>query len=361
MGSFKIIESNTKAAKFLVEDVDLSIVNSVRRIILSEIPNAAFEFDPYNEKNGITISVNTTSLHNEFLAHRISLVPLCFDEDEIESFDPSKYRFVLKKKNDSSEMVSVTTKDFEIYDENNVKYDTKFRNKIFPANDITKDHILLTKLKPNPYDLSKGEEVDIECFASINVAKEHARWSPVSKCAFFNVVDEESAKRAEAEVPSHLKNKFQYLDKQRYYKKNAYDEPCLFEFHIDSECKLTPKYLFGKALDILKTQVNHFVDNLDTLEINEVNGMHSLSLMGYTHTLLNVLQSMIYNSNFRVKKPSENPLEFIGYHQSHPLDNKMVLKIKFKDASSSVHEFIRKECTVITNYINDLEEKWKAM
>lgn len=361
MGTFTALELSNKVGNFIIEDIDLSIVNSLRRIIISEVPNVAFAFEPYSDNNGITVHKNTCALHNEILGHRISLIPLCFDADEIENFEPKKYRFVLSKKNVSQEILNVTTNDFDIYDENNVKYDAAFKKKIFPADPITKEHILITRLKPNMYDISKGEEIDIECYASVNTAKEHARWNPVSKCSFYNVVDENITKQMEKTLKPEEKNTFNCLDKYRYFKKNQYDEANQFHFSIESECRLTPKYLFGKAIEILISQINNFQNSLDDIDIVNINDMNVINIMGSSHTLLNVLQSLIYNENFRNKPPNQNPLEFIGYHQSHPLDNKMVLKIKFKENNQNVRVFLKAECARIVAYLAKLKDKWNTV
>lgn len=353
--AFTIIESSGSKLKFLVEDVDVSIVNSIRRIILAEIPNVAIAFDPTQEQNDIIIHSNTCSLHNEFLAHRISLIPLHFDANEIESFDPTKYKFVLKKKNTGTDSILITTNDFDIYDENNVKYENIVRNKIFPSDRITRDHIIITRLKPNLYDLSKGEEVDIECRASIGVGKDHARWCPVSKCTYFNTLDEELVKRTRASLDPSEYNKFDHLDKYRLFKKNKYDEPCSFEFEIESECRLSPKYLFGKAIQILKSQIEEFAGTfVDCMEFR--NEMYTFTVQNCSHTMINVLQALIYNNNFRNVK--DNVLEFVGYHQSHPLDKKMILKLKFKEGEANVEGFLRKQCDLITTHLDDLAAKW---
>jgi hypothetical protein len=49
MSSFQgdFIKKNNKIT-FKVKDVDVSILNSIRRIILAEIENVAFEFKPFN-------------------------------------------------------------------------------------------------------------------------------------------------------------------------------------------------------------------------------------------------------------------------------------------------------------------------
>lgn len=359
---FEILSSNDISLSMKIDDIDLSIVNALRRIILSEIPNVAFAFDPYDSsKSDITIYSNTSSLHNEFLAHRLSLIPLCFDESTIDTYDKKKYRFVLKKQNTTSDIISVTTNDFDIYDETNVKYPETFKKKIFPMNPITKNHILITKLKPNLYDQTKGEDIDIECYASVNIAKEHARWCPVSKCTFHNALDLKAIENIRKTIEPSLMNKFETLDKYRYFKKNKYDEPNSFEFEIDSECRMTPKYLLKKAFDILLNKISNFSESLPNLDIesSEITDNMFIIRIHDTHTLLNVLQSMIFNNTFRGVNPSNNPLEFIGYNQPHPLDTIMILKLKFKSETmkADMIAFMQHQCIMIYDTLQTLQKE----
>ena len=220
--------------KFKIKDVDVSIVNSLRRIILSEIPCPAFYFDTYDQENKhIIILKNTNVLHNEFLSHRISLIPLYFDKEQIENFDKyADYKFVINKKNTSNDVISITTHDFEIYDESGAKKPDSFREYIFPKNNITEDYIIITKLRPNLYDNTKGEELHVECKPSIGIAKQHARWSTVSQCAYFNTVDPILASEALKELTKDLSEEdkkkkeiqFDIIDQYRYFKKNTNNE-----------------------------------------------------------------------------------------------------------------------------------------
>ena len=58
---------------FDIENLDLSIVNSVRRVILSEIPIVGF----YGEDEpSVDIILNSGPLHDEFMKHRIGLIPI---------------------------------------------------------------------------------------------------------------------------------------------------------------------------------------------------------------------------------------------------------------------------------------------
>ena len=51
-----------------------SIINSLRRVLLSSIPSIGFRTEMNN--TDIKILKNTTPLHNEFILHRIAMIPL---------------------------------------------------------------------------------------------------------------------------------------------------------------------------------------------------------------------------------------------------------------------------------------------
>jgi DNA-directed RNA polymerase subunit L len=353
--------------EFKITNVDLSVVNSLRRIILSEIPCVAFYFDPYDQENvHINIKVNTGVLHNEFLSHRLSLIPLYFTKDEIDTFDPEQYKFVLKKKNTTNDVILVTTKDFEIFDKEGEKLPEEVREKLFPKNKITGDYILITKLRPNLYSNEQGEEIDIDCKATVGTAQQHARWCGVSQCAFYNTVDPVSSQKAYQEMIKEVSKeeekkitaRFEALDKYRHFKKNKYDEPSEFDFVLQSECGMTPREIVSKAFQILQEKVKAFQDNLEKLmvtPIGDTGKFFQLTIPGENHTLLNVLQCLTYNKCFR---NPENPIEYIGYYQSHPLDNTMYLKVRFLESNQDLKEFISKHCSEIVDYIKLLSTQF---
>ena len=53
--------------------LDKTIVNGIRRILLSSLPSVAFRL--IGENPDLEITINNTSLHNEYLLHRFSLIP----------------------------------------------------------------------------------------------------------------------------------------------------------------------------------------------------------------------------------------------------------------------------------------------
>jgi DNA-directed RNA polymerase II subunit RPB3 len=77
---FKNYSYEPKSLKnsFDIFNMDLSIANGIRRVILTEIPTVGF----YGEDEPtIEIIKNTGPLHNEFMKHRIGLIPISVSED----------------------------------------------------------------------------------------------------------------------------------------------------------------------------------------------------------------------------------------------------------------------------------------
>lgn len=316
---------------FVIEDVDVSVVNAVRRTILSNIPNVAFDA---SDPESVQIKENTCSLHNEFLSHRLSMVPLCFAPELIDDGRALKYQFTLKKSNTTNKMQAVTSADFEVEDTaSGRKLSLAEKEAILPLNAITKSPILLTKLKPNFVDKSKGDTLHIVAFPRMGTAKKHACWSPVSLCTYFNVVDQagvpeafEKYKLANPELDVEAaKRRFESLAQHRVFRTNVHGEPSAFVFSIESECKMTPSYMFAKAVRVLQEQVGGILEDFANFKITDLDGVFAIYMPGYDHTVGNMLQALIYNMYVR---GAGDVVSYVGYFQPHPNEHAIVLKVK---------------------------------
>ena len=67
------------------------------------------------DKDEPTVNVieNTGALHDEFIIHRIGLIPICMTTDEIENYEDNSLVIELNVKNTTSKSVDVRTSDFK--------------------------------------------------------------------------------------------------------------------------------------------------------------------------------------------------------------------------------------------------------
>jgi DNA-directed RNA polymerase subunit L len=224
-------------------------------------------------------------------------------------------------------------------------YDKDFRKKIFPPDPITKDYIIISKLKP-------GEVLNVKFTASKNIAMTHARWSPVSVCTYFNQLDKkvvtQNAKIAED------KNRFETIDKYRHFIINKYGEPSSFNFTIESECRLTPHYIFKTAINVLSNKILGLEKKMKVEEISKEHNMFAIMVSNEDHTIGNLVQVYIYNNHVRT---DDAKVDFIGYFQPHPLENNIVFKIKFfKDIDPAT--FMTRAFRSIADELATMDMKW---
>lgn len=327
---------------FVLRDVPLSAVNAIRRTVLNAIPNVAASVKTMKFHEDTNIDVP-----NEFLKHRISLIPMNFSEKEIADFEPARYKFVLKVSNTTSSPLLITSKDIEIYNpEDGKKYSEAFHKRIFPADKISKDHILIARLGPNLQSKKDGETVNIEFSAEKNTAKTHVCFMPVSKCTFYNQIDEPAA--AEARKKAANPSQFDVHERYRHFKKNERGEPIEFVFTIDSECALSPEYLFNQAVTILKKRLSSLIYN--TVSVG--NSYWEIVVDNEDSCIGNIINSSIFDR-------MQDPLIFVGHQfqtKHQQLVERIVIKLGFsmEMKENMVTTFFDQEVDHIVNSVLDI-------
>lgn len=333
--------SSTKRT-MVFEKVDVAYINAIRRTILSEIENVAVC------TNNMKFHVNTTSLHNEFMQHRLSLIPLHLTAEQIENFNPGTYKFVIDAKNEGDIIKNITTNDITIYNNEGVKVDKKTHKQIFPPykhSDGSEHYILITKMK-------KGEELHVEFRAAKGIAKDNAKWSPVSTASYTYEVDtEEYKKQLQAKKSANASkdelNFFKTIEKQRIYKKDKHGRPNAFRFVIETECRMEPIYILNQAVKKVIENLRKFSAKLKKVVVE--NGVHILEFEDEGYTISNIIHTTMINNYVDKQKR----ITYAGYIKPHALEDIIVFKIKFINEDDNVEGFI---ASCVKDTINKMNE-----
>jgi DNA-directed RNA polymerase II subunit RPB3 len=338
--------------QFTISGINLSFANALRRTIISDIPCVTIQTETH-ETNQCNIEVNTGRLHNEILKHRLSCIPI-HTTDLVEF--PNKYTLELDAKNETDNIMYVTTEQFRIKNKETGNYLTESETrKIFPPNAKTNSFIDFARLRPKISDSIPGEELKLTAEFSVNTAKESSMFNVVSICSYGNTPDltrgaeiweeQESKLRADGigkdEIEFQKKN-FALLDAQRHFIPDSYD------FTIQTIGIYENKELVKKACAVLQ---NKFIDMIQGLDSDIVPILNSETTMdncfdvlleNEDYTMGKVIEYMLYEKHYQ----GDKTLSFCGFKKFHPHNADSTVRIAFeKKADKSVaSQYVREAC-----------------
>ena len=394
----KTWDKDKNFATFEVKNIKNSLANAIRRVMMVEVPTVGFKSEPYEECK-INIIQNDSPLHNQFLAHRIAMLPLNIPFPE--KFDTDDYEFIIDVYNDTNFPRDVTSNDIKIRkisDDRILQEETT--RKMLPLDPITEEPIVITRLKPEYYQYgninnaniisslqgesqfaNKKMRLYVTAKANISTGQDNGHYSPVSCSVFTNKVDPEKAAIAEKQfmeednekmakndltpsTPAELKRRFEVSLKERHFYTDKNDEPNYFEFKIESIGVIPPLVIFSRALKILKDKITNFRNNLMQGNENEITISPSSNLSGAflivikneDDTLGNVIQSYI-NQLYCSYNDKDRLLNYFGYIKPHPLVNEIHMTIQpsgNKNFPDLIETIFTPGCMHIIRQINNL-------
>lgn len=332
------ISQEQSVLKISITNANYSLVNSIRRTILSKIPVVCFKGFPYKE-NLCNIISNTSNLNNEIIKHRLICIPVHYlspDEDDYKNL-----KIVINIKNNTEEMLICTTEDIKIFDKNtNVEMSEADVRKIFPPNELTKCYIDILRLKQQLSNNIPGEEFHLEAELTISTAEEDGAYNVVSLCSYINTPDTIAAndlwiekekdmleKKISKENIEYAKKDFFLLDANRSFVENS------FEFSIETVGVYSNEDIFKKACIILINNFNDLKDNLqsDSVIINTpittIDNCYEVVLENIDHTVGKVIEFILHELYFT----SKELLTYIGFSKKHPHDSYSIIRIAFPE------------------------------
>jgi len=369
--TIKFNKTDSKGAmSFTLSGVNVSLANSIRRTILSDIPIVVFKTTPY-EENKANIVSNTSRLNNEILKQRLSCIPIHIKD--IDKFPLKNYIVEVNVENITDTIIYVTTKDFKIRDLSTGKYVDETTNRsIFPSNDDTGYFIDFVRLRPKISDEIPGEKISLTCELSIGTAKEDGMFNVVSTCSYGFTVDEDKQDTALAKKIQEWRNEGKKQDEIDYEAKNwklldglRITKQDSFDFVIQTIGIYDNLELVLMACDILQKKLNDLQSQImsDDIKIeksqNTLENCFDITLENEDYTIGKVLEYLLYSKFFESTSTSAKILSYCGFKKMHPHDSDSIIRVAYVELVDK--NMVKKHLSECINDALEVYEKIKRI
>ncbi len=263
----EILEKSENKAKFILNGVSAQFANALRRIMIAEVPVMAID--------DVVIVENNSAMTDEVLAHRLGLIPIRTDLKTYVLPEDCGCKSEL-----GCNKCSVTlTLDVDASDNSQVVY----------SDEMSSANPDVTPLSRIPIvKLVKGQGIRLEAYARLGRGKAHAKWQPVSVCAYkflpqvkINLGKCDSCRKCVEVCPKHIlqikDNKLEVTDIMkctlckecvRACPKNSVDvswDETKFIFNVETTGALPVEQVVEEAAKILEEKTKIFVQEVSKL------------------------------------------------------------------------------------------------
>jgi DNA-directed RNA polymerase subunit L len=356
-----IANPSSNELSFEIMDTDVCVVNSIRRVLLTEVKSLVFRGFPHKE-NCIKILKNNTKFNNEYIKHRMQCIPIYNNNPATFENFVQKYQLKLNVVNNTNNLVYVTSADFVVYDKSTDKpiaNQEKQVRRLFPQNPLTGDFIPICCLKPRITDADDAEEINMVIDFSIGKSKEDACWNMVSKCCYENKKDDARfqriMKKDEVAVRDHFKSQtdydtymrtemtpeekrdFEIIESQRVFIPNHYI------MYVESIGVYDNQYLVSFACEYILGRLEEFNGFLSSAQIKNtcykpddyciykdkstVKPVYVLYVKDDDYTIGKIIEKYLYYMYREV-------MYYVSFKKEHPHDTFSLISFSYKEEVS---------------------------
>jgi len=367
---------------FQLVNTHVSYVNTLRRVIISEVPSVGFraEIKSDGSTSDIVIEKNTTPMSNEMLAHRIGLLLIHANPA---SWNPDDYVFKLNVKNESNDFMDVNASDFEVYKRVDGNLQLVPNNTFFHPNAVSHETALLAVLKPK---VTNEEAVSLTAKATVGIGRENARFNPTCQCSYaytpddnpdrikekFNEWLDRHKKVNSADLEKDLERKamfereYKTMEIARCYKENTKGEPYSFDFMIETVGVFDPYDIVMEAIKVCEQKCllystvdkGTLPDNIKIQPTKKEAKGFDIYFQHEDHTLGNLISTWIDENILDPTKA--DGIQFCAYCIPHPLRDEMLMTILCKDEVTA-RKAIALAATNLTKMFSNWKSEWAKM
>lgn len=309
----EILSVQPQEIKFILSETDASVANAVRRIMIGEVPTLAIDLVEFHE--------NTTVLNDEYIAHRLGLIPLRYQppdslkgKDCQDVFNPH-YDCVCYVGCPRCSVEFELDVSYKVTGEEDVLAPLTVTSRDLISNNesVQPAHFLSVEEQENAQDegisivkMGPGQKLKLKAIARLGTNKEHAKWCPVAVATYRywpdiminheqlslltleqkqEIVDACSDRVLELdELTGEIKAAEDAWDKCTYTEDLAFTQNALkkrkedddfvritqstdkFIFNVETNGSLDADEVVMAALRVLKKRLNYLMQELESLK-----------------------------------------------------------------------------------------------
>jgi len=292
-----------------------TFVNSIRRILLSDIPTVVIR--------DVEILENTTQIPHEMIKHRVEMLPVNVKPSDVQTIRDAKIELHLLP---MPEERIIHTSDFAV---------NGGRETLLMGDRDTGAPLLFTKVRSNEIlHIKGGLALETKTASQVCVSTLSYRIDP-------EIVREEREALVKKGEDTTVFDNF-YV--QKCYAKDDKGRPTWINLDVESNGVIPAKELVVMAVHILKQKLGDYMEKALSNIARHKDNEYSVSLDIGGHTELAVLQEVIY---------SDKNVNFVSYDIPHPLKSTTVVRLH---TNSSPEMVLKNAHTKLEEYCSILEK-----